>query len=94
MGWLVAIAASTLGILWSFYSDYPTGPAVVVMLAILLVASSIVYYVKYAPVKLRAVAAVAGIAVSVGAGVLGGMHDANTNADARIIQIFKLPAII
>src|SRR6059036_3067729 len=33
-GWLVAIAASMLGIIWSFYSDYPTGPAVVVMLGL------------------------------------------------------------
>jgi zinc/manganese transport system permease protein len=44
LGWLIAIAASTLGIVWSFYSDYPTGPAVVVMLALFLVASSILYY--------------------------------------------------
>ncbi len=39
MGWAVAIVASTLGILWSFYSDYPTGPAVVVMLSLSLLLS-------------------------------------------------------
>jgi hypothetical protein len=63
LGWLVAILASTFGILWSFHSDYPTGPAVVVMLGLFLVASSIVYYIQNAPVKFKAVAAVAGIAL-------------------------------
>jgi zinc/manganese transport system permease protein len=63
LGWLIAIGASTLGILWSFYSDYPTGPAVVVMLAVCLVASSILYYLKHAPMKLRAVATVAGLLI-------------------------------
>ncbi len=61
IGWLIAILASILGILWSFYSDYPTGPAVVVMLGIFLVASGIVYYVQNARFKARAVAAVAGL---------------------------------
>lgn len=60
-GWLVAILASTLGILWSFNSDYPTGPAVVVMLALFLVASSIMYYLQNARAKLRAAAVVAGL---------------------------------
>jgi zinc/manganese transport system permease protein len=60
-GWLVAILASTLGILWSFNSDYPTGPAVVVMLALFLVASSILYYLQHARTKLRAAAVTAGI---------------------------------
>src|SRR6266568_2941802 len=55
LGWLVAILASTAGIVWSFYSDYPTGPAVVVMLGIFLVFSSITYYILHAPVRLRAV---------------------------------------
>jgi hypothetical protein len=62
-GWVVAILASTLGIVWSFYSDYPTGPAVVVMLALFLVVSGTVYYVLHAPVKSRAVATVAAIAL-------------------------------
>jgi zinc/manganese transport system permease protein len=61
LGWLVAILASTLGILWSFKSDYPTGPAVVVMLAFFLVASSITYYLQHARIKLRAAAVVMGI---------------------------------
>jgi zinc/manganese transport system permease protein len=63
LGWLVAILASTFGILWSFYSDYPTGPAVVVMLGLFLVASSIVYYIQNAPARLKAAATVAGIAL-------------------------------
>jgi hypothetical protein len=61
LGWVMAILASTLGIVWSFYSDYPTGPAVVVMLGLFLVASSIVYYIGHAPVKVRALANVAAI---------------------------------
>ena len=60
-GWLVAIAASMLGIIWSFYADYPTGPAVVVMLGISLILSSLVYYLRNAPSKGRAVANVAGL---------------------------------
>jgi zinc/manganese transport system permease protein len=63
LGWIIAILASTCGILWSFHSDYPTGPAVVVMLALFLVLSSIVYYLKHAPGKLRAVATVASLVI-------------------------------
>jgi len=59
LGWLVAILASTAGIVWSFYSDYPTGPAVVVMLGIFLIMSSIVYYIRHASAPGRAVANVA-----------------------------------
>ncbi len=55
LGWLAAILASMLGIVWSFYSDYPTGPAVVVMLGLFLIFSGIVYYVQHAPVRGRAV---------------------------------------
>ena len=44
-----------LGIVWSFYKDYPTGPAVVVMLAIFMVFSSVLYYVLNAPIKTRAI---------------------------------------
>ncbi len=58
-GWLVAIVASTLGILWSFHSDYPTGPAVVVTLGIFLVFSGIIYYFRHARLKLRALGNVA-----------------------------------
>lgn len=54
LGWLMAVLASIAGIQWSFYSDYPTGPAVVVMLALFLVAASIVYYLKNSSNKLRA----------------------------------------
>ncbi len=55
LGWLAAILASMVGIVWSFYSDYPTGPAVVVMLGLFLIFSGIVYYVQHAPVRGRAV---------------------------------------
>jgi hypothetical protein len=55
LGWLVAIIASLLGIVWSFYKDYPTGPAVVVMLAIFLIVSSVLYYVLNTPKKARAI---------------------------------------
>jgi zinc/manganese transport system permease protein len=61
LGWLAAILASTCGILWSFYADYPTGPAVAVMLAFFLVASSIAYYLQNAQAKLRAIGTVAAI---------------------------------
>jgi zinc/manganese transport system permease protein len=62
-GWLIAILASTFGIIWSFRSDYPTGPAVVVMLGIFLILAGIVYYIRHAPAKLRAAASVAGMAL-------------------------------
>src|SRR5262249_54866921 len=41
LGWVMAILASIIGIRWSFTSDYPTGPAVVVTLALFLVLASI-----------------------------------------------------
>jgi len=63
LGWGIAILASTFGIVWSFYSDYPTGPAVVVMLGIFLIASSIVYYLQHSRDKLRAVSIVAGLTI-------------------------------
>ena len=53
-GWLIAIMASIFGIFWSFYSDYPTGPAIVVMLGIFLAASGALYYIRHAGAKLRA----------------------------------------
>ncbi len=71
LGWFIAILASTLGIVWSFYADYPTGPAVVVMLGLFLVLSSVVYYVKNAPEKLKAVAGVASLAVFFSVFILG-----------------------
>jgi ABC-type Mn2+/Zn2+ transport system permease subunit len=71
LGWLVAIVASTLGIAWSFAADYPTGPAIVLMLAVLLVASSIVYAIKHAPVKLRAMANIAAIGLNILIGYTG-----------------------
>lgn len=65
MGWAVAIVASTLGILWSFYSDYPTGPAVVVMLSLCLLLSGIVYYLVNSESKVKAIANIAALAVFV-----------------------------
>ncbi len=61
LGWAIAILASTLGIVWSFYADYPTGPAVVVTLGIFLIASSIAYYIGNAEARLRALAVVSGL---------------------------------
>lgn len=63
VGWFMAILASMLGIVWSFYSDYPTGPAVVVMLGLFLILSSIVYYIEHAPAKARALANVGALAI-------------------------------
>jgi zinc/manganese transport system permease protein len=62
-GWFVAVLASTLGIYWSFKSDYPTGPAVVVMLALFLIVSSVCYFFKNAQSKARAAGTVAAIAL-------------------------------
>ncbi len=67
LGWVMAILASTAGIVWSFYFDYPTGPAVVVMLSLFLVVSAIVYYMHHAPAKGRAAA---NVAVLVASGIL------------------------
>ena len=53
-GWAVAIVASTAGIVWSFYSDYPTGPAIVVMLTFTLILSSVLYYLKNSPSRAQA----------------------------------------
>ena len=61
LGWAGAILASTLGIAWSFYADYPTGPAIVVMLGFVLVLSSVAYYLRHAPAMGRALANVAAI---------------------------------
>lgn len=63
IGWFVAVVASTAGILWSFYSDYPTGPAIVVMLAIFLVISGIAYYLANAQSKARALVTIVAIFV-------------------------------
>jgi zinc/manganese transport system permease protein len=66
LGWVIAILASTLGIFWSFYSDYPTGPAVVVMLGFFLIASGTAYYIRHAPAKLKAAVNVAAMALFCG----------------------------
>src|SRR6476620_9737701 len=55
----MAILVSSAGIVRSFYFDYTSGPAVVVMLSLFLVVSSIAYHVYHAPAKGRATANVA-----------------------------------
>ena len=74
MGWVVGILASILGILWSFHSDYPTGPAVVVMLTFCLILSSIVYYLRYSKSKVQAVFQIAAMAAFVVVFFLGLAH--------------------
>jgi zinc/manganese transport system permease protein len=59
LGWTTAILASIGGILWSFYSDYPTGPTIVMTLAAFLVLSSAGYYLYRADDRWRAAVNVA-----------------------------------
>lgn len=63
LGWLVAILAGLLGIAWSFYRDYPTGPSIVVMLAVFWALSAVIYYVRNATTRMRAAALVAAVIV-------------------------------
>ncbi len=63
LGWGIALVASIGGIGWSFYKDYPTGPAIVVVLSLCLVVSGILYYLLNAPSRGRAVVNLAGIAL-------------------------------
>jgi zinc/manganese transport system permease protein len=56
VGWTVAVSASIAGILWSFASDYPTGPAVVMTLASFLIVSGAAYSILNSPAKARAAA--------------------------------------
>jgi len=53
IGWALALSASVAGILWSFYSDYPTGPAVVMMLAAFLIVSGGLYSVVNSEARQR-----------------------------------------
>ena len=90
IGWLAAIVASTLGIVWSFYADYPTGPAIVVMLGILLILSGGVYYVVHAPAKVRALANVAAIAMF-GAAFAAGLVYFKKTAPAAALSVQANP---
>ncbi|HJZ12224.1 MAG TPA: HEAT repeat domain-containing protein, partial [Acidobacteriota bacterium] len=63
LGWIVAIVGSIAGIVWSFRFDYPTGPAVVVMLSLSLILSGVLYYLKNSPTRIRAAANILGIVV-------------------------------
>ena len=54
LGWMAALSASFAGILWSFYSDYPTGPAVVMTLASFLIVSGALYYISHSEMRSRA----------------------------------------
>jgi hypothetical protein len=53
-GWFVAILASMAGILWSFYSDYPTGPTIVITLTSCLILSGLAYFVLRAESRSKA----------------------------------------
>ncbi len=58
-GWGVAVLASITGILWSFYSDYPTGPTVVMALTSFLILSGLSYFIYRAESRSKAVGWVA-----------------------------------
>src|SRR6185295_18962128 len=53
LGWTIALSASVAGILWSFYADYPTGPAVVMTLASFLLVSGALYYIRHSHTPAR-----------------------------------------
>ena len=59
IGWATALSASVTGILWSFASDTPTGPAVVITLAAFLIVSGASYSILKSPARGRAAANVA-----------------------------------
>jgi zinc/manganese transport system permease protein len=59
IGWTIALSASVTGILWSFASDYPTGPAVVITLGAFLIASGAAYSIWYSAAPGRAAVNVA-----------------------------------
>ncbi len=59
IGWATALSASITGILWSFASDTPTGPAVVISLAAFLIVSGASYSILKSPARGRAAANVA-----------------------------------
>jgi len=59
LGWTVAVSASLAGILWSFYSDYPTGPAVVMTLASFLIVSGAAYSIVHSEARVRSAISVA-----------------------------------
>src|SRR5262249_51063808 len=59
LGWAIALSASVVGILWSFWADYPTGPAVVMTLAGFLIVSGALYSIVNAETRVRNAAQVA-----------------------------------
>ena len=46
VGWIVGVLGSGLGLLGSYYLDLPTGPAIVVVLGLLLVAAWLVERIR------------------------------------------------
>lgn len=94
LGWLVAILASMAGIVWSFYSDYPTGPAVVVMLGLFLIFSSIVYYIQHAPVKGRAVINVTAIVLFSALFFSGLSYFKKTNSSAVVSKLAPIDLLL
>ena len=93
LGWMVALSASVVGILWSFYADYPTGPAVVMTLAAFLIVSGATYSIVHAEARARAALNVA-VMLLIGIAFMGVMsqfrkidaHD-NTAAAASPVEI-------
>jgi zinc/manganese transport system permease protein len=89
MGWIIAIVASILGILWSFHSDYPTGPAIVVMLTLCLIGSSVVYYLLHSGSRAHAAFQVAAMVAFLIIFVAGLSHF--KKAPANEAQVQKSP---
>lgn len=82
IGWTVALSASVAGILWSFASDYPTGPAVVMTLASFLIVSGATYSIKHSPAPGRAAANVA-ILLAIGVVFFGTLSSFRKGAAAE-----------
>lgn len=51
VGWLVGVAGSALGLVGSYYLDMPTGPAVVVVLGLLLLAAGLIDLIRVSSAK-------------------------------------------
>jgi zinc/manganese transport system permease protein len=82
IGWGIALSASITGILWSFASDYPTGPAIVITLAAFLIVSGASYSILHSPARGRAAANV-GVLLAIGIVFFGGLSTFRKSADAE-----------
>ena len=81
IGWAIALSASLSGILWSFASDYPTGPAVVITLAAFLVVSGALYSIIQSAAPARAALNVA-VLLAVGVVFFGTLSTFRKTVDA------------